>query len=134
MSESMSANMDVNTAANSENRANTGADNTAVHFDAILRPLVDIKEDTAGITLLADLPGVDSAQLKIEVDGDTLLIEGTPDPHLTGQGSVQYRRRFNLSRELDSGAINATLKQGELTLFIPKRAEALPRRIEVRAA
>jgi HSP20 family molecular chaperone IbpA len=45
-----------------------------------------------------------------------------------------YRRSFALSRELDPGRIEAVLKDGVLRLAIPKREEARPRRIEVRAA
>ncbi|MGZ5271968.1 MAG: Hsp20/alpha crystallin family protein, partial [Ramlibacter sp.] len=42
-------------------------------------PAVDIFEDEAGITLLADLPGVSRERLGVRVDGDTLAIEGTVD-------------------------------------------------------
>jgi HSP20 family molecular chaperone IbpA len=48
-----------------------------------LLPRVDVLEDTAGITLLADLPGVSKERLELKVEGDTLLIEGevgTPMP------------------------------------------------------
>ena len=45
----------------------------------------------------------------------------------------RFRRSFTLSRELDSQKIEANLKDGVLTLRIPKQAYAQPRRIEVRA-
>jgi HSP20 family molecular chaperone IbpA len=44
-----------------------------------------------------------------------------------------YQRRFSLSRELDGGNIEASLKEGVLTLHIPKRKQRRPRKIEVRA-
>lgn len=105
-------------------------------------PRVDVIEDSAGITLLADLPGVAKDALDLKVEGTSLTLEGrikldTPQ----GLGAVfaevrasRYRRAFTLSRELDSAAIDAQLKDGVLKLRIPKVAEAQPRRIEVRAA
>ena len=104
-------------------------------------PAVDVFEDAAGITLLADLPGVPRDQLELKVEGDSLLIEGgvqtpTPDGLEAIYAEVRvprYRRSFTLSRELDTGRIEANLKDGVLTLRIPKAEEARPRRIEVKA-
>jgi len=107
----------------------------------VLNPPVDICEDTEGITLMADMPGVSKDKLNIEVDKNTLLIEG--DAHFDMPEGIQalyadirstrYRRIFSLSPELESNNIDATLKDGVLTLKIPKRAELRPRKIEVRA-
>jgi HSP20 family protein len=104
-------------------------------------PRVDVLEDESGITLLADLPGVPRENLELKVDGDTLLVEGTvatPMPqHLQSVYAEvrvpRYRRSFTLSRELDTGHIEANLKDGVLNLRIPKQEYARPRRIEVRA-
>jgi HSP20 family molecular chaperone IbpA len=103
-------------------------------------PPVDVFEDEAGITLLADLPGVNRERLGVRVDGDSLLIEGTAEavgPRdmdiVYGEAQVAaYRREFTLSRELDASRIEAQLKDGVLRLTIPKAEEAKPRRIEVR--
>ena len=104
-------------------------------------PAVDVFEDAAGITLLADMPGVPKEQLELKVEGDALLIEGGVQP-LTPDGLEaiyaelrvpRYRRSFSLSRELDSTRIEANLKDGVLTLRIPKQAHAQPRRIAVMA-
>jgi HSP20 family protein len=104
-------------------------------------PPVDVFEDAAGITLLADLPGVTREGLTVRVDGDSLQIEGTvgtagPQNLELVYGEAQvpaYRRRFTLSRELDTSRIEAQLKDGVLRLAIPKAEEAKPRRIEVKA-
>ena len=104
-------------------------------------PAVDVFEDAAGITLLADMPGVPKEQLELKVEGDALLIEGGVQP-LTPDGLEaiyaelrvpRYRRSFSLSRELDSSRIEANLKDGVLTLRIPKQAHAQSRRIAVTA-
>jgi HSP20 family protein len=102
-------------------------------------PPVDVFEDEAGITLLADLPGVAREGLSVRVDGDSLQIEGTvsasgPQRMELVYGEAQYpsyRRRFTLSRELDTSRIEAQLKDGVLRLAIPKADAARPRRIEV---
>ncbi len=104
-------------------------------------PAVDVYEDDAGITLLADMPGVPRDQLELKVEGDALSIEGgmrtlTPEGLEAVYAEVRvprYRRTFTLSRELDASRIDASLKDGVLTLRIPKQAFAQPRRIEVQA-
>lgn len=104
-----------------------------------LVPRVDVHEDDTGISLLADLPGVAKDALEIQIDGDTLTLEGrvaqdTPEGLQAVYAEVRvprYRRAFTLSRELDSARIEANLKDGVLTLRIPKQAHAQPRRIEV---
>jgi HSP20 family molecular chaperone IbpA len=104
-------------------------------------PAVDVYEDEAGITLLADMPGVPREQLELKVEGDALSIEGgvralTPDGLEAVYAEVRvprYRRTFTLSRELDTSRIDASLKDGVLTLRIPKQAHAQPRHIEVQA-
>lgn len=103
-------------------------------------PLVDIYEDEAGFTVIADMPGVSKDQLDVRVTGDSLVIEGTASAPVTGDvellyGEAQtphYRRSFTLSRELDPGKIEAKLANGVLRLTIPKAEEAKPRRISVK--
>jgi HSP20 family protein len=105
-------------------------------------PAVDVFEDASGITLLADMPGVPKERLDVKVEADTLSIEGQVDAQTPeGLEAVyaevrvpRYRRTFTLSRELDTSKVEANLKDGVLTLRIPKQAHAQPRRIEVRAA
>jgi len=104
-----------------------------------LVPPVDVYENEAGITLLADLPGVSREGLGVRVDGDSLVIEGRvesagPENLQLVYGEAQYaayRRQFTLSRELDASRIEAQLKDGVLQLSIPKAEEAKPRRIQV---
>lgn len=116
----------------------TGADREPQH--AVL-PCVDVFEDASGITLLADMPGVSKDNLDLKVEGDSLLIEGSAQPR-TPEGLeaiyaevriARYRRSFALSRELDTTRIDANLKDGVLTVRIPKQAQAQPRRIAVTA-
>lgn len=109
--------------------------------EIFLLPQVDVTEDGQGLTLYADMPGVDKEGLTVEVEGDTLLIEGRSalslpagaKPVYAEQRSVAYRRRFTMSGDLERDKIDAKLANGVLTLRIPKAEAARPRRITVRA-
>jgi HSP20 family protein len=109
--------------------------------EASLIPAVDICEDAEGITLIADMPGVSRDRLDIQIDGDNLSLDGEASIEMP-EGmealyadirATHYRRSFTLSRELETGKISAQMKDGVLTLKIPKRAELQPRKIEVSA-
>ena len=109
---------------------------------AALLPPVDVIEDSTGISLYADMPGVTKDKLHLQVDGDTLTIEGElnlalPEGMEASHAEVglsRYRRTFTLSKELDTGKVSAELANGVLQLRIPKAEHAQPRRIEVKAA
>ena len=125
----------------SDNKQVTRTGSEREQQQAVL-PSVDVFENSDGITLLADMPGVPRDGLDLKVEGDTLLIEGNAQPR-TPEGLepvyaevrvARYRRTFTLSRELDTARIDASLKDGVLTLRIPKNAQAQPRRIMVNAA
>jgi len=115
---------------------------TASRPTPTLVPPVDIFEDASGITLVADLPGASRESLSIGVNGRTLTIEaplalGEANSLVSMYAEVRanrYQRSFELSGELDATAIDAGLKDGVLTLRIPKLEQAKPRRIEVKVA
>jgi HSP20 family molecular chaperone IbpA len=102
-------------------------------------PAVDVYEDAGGITVLADMPGVRKDGLDVHLDGDNLSIDGRVELDvpaemraLWAEVSVpRFHRTFTLSRELDASRIEAGLKDGVLTLRVPKQAHAQPRRIQV---
>lgn len=110
--------------------------------DRAIVPAVDIFEDSAGITLQADMPGVSSERLNVQIDGDSLSIEGQVEIPVPEQmsavyadiRSTRYQRSFALSSELDSDNVEASLKDGVLTLRIPRREAHKPRKIEVQTA
>lgn len=106
----------------------------------VIVPPADVFEQAEGITLQLDMPGVDKDRLNLQANRDTLLIEGTarldmPEGMTALYADVRstiYRRSFVLSDELESDKTEASLKDGVLTVRIPKRAELRPRRIQVR--
>jgi HSP20 family protein len=112
------------------------------HNEASLIPPVDVIEDSKGITLRADLPGVPKDKLTLHVESETLTITGEVSLPLTdgieatyAEVSVpRFRRVFTLSKELDTGKVSAELKHGVLTLRIPKAEHAQPRRIDIKVS
>ena len=126
----------------SENNPGGALARTPAEPRRTVAPAVDIVENEAGISLVADMPGVSKERLGVRVDGDNLVIEGAvsipvPDSVELLHGEVRhpfFRRSFTLSRELDASKIEANLRDGVLRLHIPKAEEARPRRIEVRVA
>ena len=115
------------------------ADTAVARQEPALLPPVDVIEDSTGITLYADLPGVPKDKLNLRVEGDTLTIDAelalaVPQGMEPSHAEVQlahYRRAFTLSKELDPGKVNAELSQGVLRVRIPKAEHAQPRRIQV---
>ena len=125
------------------NRDNTtAAAKTAAEQQPALVPAVDVFEDENGITLKADLPGVSKENLSVHVEADQLTIEGQVslgaserlEPVYAEVRVAQYRRTFALSRDLDTEKIDASMKNGVLTLRIPKGERAKPRRVPVSVA
>ncbi|ALX12400.1 heat-shock protein [Burkholderia cepacia JBK9] len=112
----------------------------AAHRPAIT-PAVDIVENNRGVTLRADLPGVPRENLDVKVHDTTLTIEAgthldTPEDLRVRHAemrSTRYARSFVLSADLDTSRIDANLRDGVLTLTIPRREETRPRRIDVTA-
>ena len=112
----------------------------SVRPDAGLFPPVNVVEDANGITLYADLAGVPKDKLGLQVEADTLTIEGEvgfamPEGMESIHAEVslpRYRRVFTLSKELDTEKVAAGFVDGVLTLRIPKAAHAQPRKIEIR--
>lgn len=98
-------------------------------------PRVDIFESAEELVLLADLPGVANRDLNVRIEKDQLHLEGAvpADEHGVHDGFV-YRRVFALPKSIDAEKVRAELKQGQLTINLPKSAGQRPRTIQVKAS
>ncbi|MCU1383740.1 MAG: Small heat shock protein [Acidobacteria bacterium] len=95
-------------------------------------PAVDVVEDTDKIELYADLPGVKQEDLDIQVEKDVLTIRGERKLARPGERVAgAFSRAFTLPKHVDVEKIAASLRDGVLTLTLPKRPEAQPRQIKV---
>jgi HSP20 family protein len=105
-----------------------------------LTPPVDIYETPESLVVIADLPGIDPAHLEVRVDKNILTLHGQTQYQMPGDlryreyTLVSFFRQFELGERIDQEGIRAELKQGVLTLTLPKAAKAQPRAIPVHAA
>ena len=102
-------------------------------------PAVDIVENQDEITVLADMPGVDSKSVDIDLRENRLTIQGHVDPPEGEKEASVYRefnygdffRQFTLSNVIDQTKITAKMENGVLRLILPKSARAKPQKIQV---
>ncbi len=105
----------------------------------VFTPLVDIYETDEGLTLLADLPGVSADSLELQVQDNKLTLFGRVKPPVPDDAKIihqeyavgEFLRSFILSEDVDHERITAKLSQGVLEVFLPRAAQATPRRIRV---
>ena len=102
-------------------------------------PTTDIFESEEALTMALEMPGVDKGRIDISVENGVLTIHGQIDfskyegmqPVYTEYNIGHYRRSFSLSNRIDQSKIRAEMKDGVLTLVLPKAEEAKPRKISV---
>ena len=104
-------------------------------------PAVDIYENDKDIVLMADIPGVHTDDLSIDLRDDVLTLDAEVKAwECEGEKAVfqefetgGFYRQFTLSELVDQSRIQARLKEGVLELILPKVEKAIPRKIEITA-
>jgi HSP20 family protein len=102
-------------------------------------PVSDIFETDHTLNVVLEMPGVAKENVEIGIDNDVLKISGRIDiakyeglqPVYTEYNIGNYSRSFQLSNKVDQDGIKAELKDGVMTLVLPKSEKAKPRRISV---
>lgn len=108
----------------------------------VYSPSVDIFEDDQALTIVADMPGVPSENVTIDLRDDVLSLSGVPSVSVPEQEEYilreydtgKYFRQFTLSEVIDQANIKANLSNGVLRVTLPKVGPAKPRRIEITGA
>jgi HSP20 family protein len=103
-------------------------------------PTADIYETEGALTVVMEMPGVDKGNVNISVQDGILKVEGRLDfskyeglqPIYTEYNIGHYARSFSLSSKIDQNEIGAEMKDGVLSLILPKVEEAKPRTIQVK--
>lgn len=103
-------------------------------------PATDIYETPNELVLVADLPGIRQDGLDILIEDNVLVLRGKPPAEAAEGGDVllqefsagEFYRAFQLPADYDTAAVKATLRQGVLTVTLPKSERMKPRRIEVK--
>ena len=105
-------------------------------------PPVDLFETAREFVLSAELPGLSREQIEIHVEENRIVIRGARSAALSGdipceqfhrveRGHGRFSRAFSLPEAIDTGNVTADLKDGVLTVTIPKVADRDIRRIDV---
>lgn len=104
-------------------------------------PAVNVAEDANAYHIAAELPEVNSSDVKVVVREGVLTLKGerklekkTEDKkyHLVERSYGSFQRSFTLPKDADGERVSAEFKNGVLTVTVPKREEVKPREIEVR--
>ena len=102
-------------------------------------PVTDIFETPEALTVVLEMPGVDRNSVGASVENDVLTIEGRIDftkyesmrPVYTEYNVGHYARSFEISDRIDQSKISAEIKDGVVTIVLPKGEQAKPRKIQV---
>ena len=105
-------------------------------------PATDILEREDGFYVYMDIPGVRREDLKIDINENEMLVTGRAGQAASDKetflevqfGPGEYVRAVSLSDLVDRERIKAALKDGVLTIHLPKLEKAAPRRIPVQSA
>jgi HSP20 family molecular chaperone IbpA len=105
----------------------------------VFMPVTDIFETEQALTVVMEMPGVDKSNVEVRVENDVVMIEGRIDfahydglqPVYTEYNVGNYARSFQLSSKIDQDRITADLRDGVMTLVLPKAERAKPRKIKV---
>jgi HSP20 family protein len=105
-------------------------------------PPFEVKETKEAFVFKADLPGIKEQDLEVNLTGNRLAISGKRDAEKEEKGETFYAyersfgsftRAFTLPDQTDGANVQAELKNGELTVVVPKTPAAVPKRIPVAA-
>jgi HSP20 family protein len=108
-------------------------------------PPVEIAESATELTVTAELPGMDRADVHVELDGDLLTLRGEKreerkegdeksEYHLVERSYGAFQRAFTLPRTVDPEKITAEFDKGVLKVRLPKTQEARTRGREIQIA
>jgi HSP20 family protein len=101
-------------------------------------PAVDLCETADAFIVTAELPGLSREQVRIEVQDGRLTLHGRRDArvpceqyHQVERGHGEFSRSFALPPSVDAENISADLRNGVLTIIVPKTPDRGPRRVDV---
>jgi len=113
---------------------------TRTSWQTTYTPVADIFEGEDELRLYLDLPGVRPEDVELRFERNELTVHGRVAPRqheenvLAEYDTREFHRAFRISEEVDPDQISATLKDGVLTLRLPKSDRVKPRKISVRGA
>jgi len=103
-------------------------------------PRFDVKDTKDAYVIKADLPGVKEEDVEVSLNGSLLTISGKREEEHREEGDSYYAmerssgsfaRSFTMPQGIDGNDVSAELKNGVLSVRIPKKPEAQPKRIAI---
>jgi HSP20 family protein len=105
-------------------------------------PAFEVKETKEGYTFKADVPGVKESDLDVTLSKNRLTVSGKRDAEKQERTDTYYAfersfgsftRSFTVPDDVEASGIHADLRDGVLTLFVPRKPEAQPQKIAVKS-
>jgi HSP20 family protein len=104
-------------------------------------PPVNVAETKDAFVYRAEVPGLGEGDVSVHVEDETLLLRGERkadapagyEVHLRERAPIAFARKLPLPGRVDADAVTATMKDGVLTVTLPKSKDARPRQIAVKA-
>ena len=112
-----------------------------VYRDSIWNPAVDVKENEGSFVLTADIPGLTKKDVKISINNRVLNLHGERKKEKDNEdGKFYYRERhigsfsrsFQLPETVNEDGIQASFRNGVLSIELPKLEESLPKDLEIK--
>ena len=122
------------------NRAFSGFDSFLVVQEY---PALNVRDNGTDVIVTAELPGIDPDNLNVSVVNDVLSLSGLREPEALKEGEVYHRqerkhgnfsRAINLPFGVDAGKVEASYKNGILTITLPRAEKEKPKKITVKTA
>ena len=119
-----------------------GAGRRAFRMEEAWLPAVDVSETGDKVTVKAEIPGMEAKDIEISMVGDTLTIKGEKKAeteekeenyHMVERTYGSFSRAMKLPAVVDAEEVEATYKNGVLTVVLPKKEEVKPKAIEIKA-
>lgn len=117
-----------------------GSGETSLTNSGAFIPPVDVYEDEQGLRLKLEVPGIDEKDLDVRIENNVLTVRGErkfekeekeENFHRVERRYGSFVRSFSLPQTVDTEKVSADYKNGVLTLYLAKRAEAKPKQIKV---
>lgn len=132
------ANNCCNTTESTTTSAHNAASNSKI---ASVRPRVNIYENDTAFLVDVEMPGVDEASAEIVLEKNLLTIKGTTQPtsregyqKVYGfAGQYAYERSFQVPDSIDRDGLTASMKNGVLSVTLPKSAQLQPKKVAIKA-
>jgi len=92
----------------------------------------EVNHTEDGAYLFFDVPGFNKSNLKVEIEGSHIIIEGKRSYKLNGKESTKsISKKFEIGKDYDYSQIEATIEDGLLTVFVPNFKKVEKKRISI---